>query len=135
VVSCGGDYRRSGLVPGARCTGGRTWPATGVLRDLPLANRRVELVWANRLRRCREPGGPTRTWSEESDEIAPRALLTERARAEIARRVGPAEHSVAQAARDFWVSWHAAMAAVPDHVRPGVDHLASLGAPEVDRAK
>ena len=31
--------------------------------------------------------------------------------AEITRRVGPAEHSVAQAVRDFGVSWHAAMAA------------------------
>jgi hypothetical protein len=40
-----------------------------------------------------------------------------------------AEPSVAQAARDFGVSWHAAMAAVRDHGRPRVDHLARLGAP------
>jgi transposase len=59
----------------------------------------------------------------------PAGVLTERARAEIARRVGPAEHSVAQAARDFGVSWHAAMAGVRDHGRPRVDHLARLGAP------
>jgi transposase len=59
----------------------------------------------------------------------PRAVLTERARAEICRRVGPGEHSVAQAARDFGVSWHAAMAAVRDHGKPRVDHLARLGAP------
>ena len=100
-----------------------------VVRDLPLADRPVVLVWAKRLWRCPEPACPARTWSEESDEIAPRAVLTERARAEIARRVGPAEHSVAQAARDFGVSWHAAMAAVRDHGRPRVDHLARLGAP------
>lgn len=56
-------------------------------------------------------------------------MLTERARAEIARRVGPAEHSVAQAARDFGVSWRAAMAAVRDHGRSRVDQLARLGAP------
>jgi hypothetical protein len=42
-------------------------------------------------------------------------MLTERARAEISRGVGPAEPSVAQAALDFGVSWHAAMAAVRDH--------------------
>jgi hypothetical protein len=36
---------------------------------------------------------------------------------------------VAQAARDFGVSWHAAMAAVREHGRPRVDHLARLGAP------
>ncbi|HET6729709.1 MAG TPA: transposase [Jiangellaceae bacterium] len=56
-------------------------------------------------------------------------MLTERTRAEICRRVGPDEHSAAQAARDFGVSWHAAMAAVHDHGRPRVDHLARLGAP------
>jgi transposase len=100
-----------------------------VVRDLPLADRPVVLVWAKRLWRCDEPACPARTWSEESDQIAARAVLTERARAEIARRVGPAEHSVAQTARDFGVSWHTAMAAVRDHGRPRVDHLARLGAP------
>jgi hypothetical protein len=49
--------------------------------------------------------------------------------AEICRRVGPGEQSVARAARAFGVSWHAAMAAVRDHGRPRVDHLARLGAP------
>jgi transposase len=100
-----------------------------VVRDLPLAGRPVRLVWAKRVWRCAEATCPTGTWSEEVDEIAPRAVLTERARAEICRRVGPAQHSVAQAARDFGVSWHAAMAAVRDHGRPRVDHLARLGAP------
>jgi transposase len=99
------------------------------VRDLPLADRPVVLVWAKRLWRCAVPACVARTWSEESDQIAPRAVLTERARAEIARRVGPAEHSVAQAARDFGVSWHAAMAAVREHGQPRVDHLARLGAP------
>jgi transposase len=100
-----------------------------VVRDLPMAGHPVRLVWAKRLWRCGEPACPTRTWSEESDEIGPRAVLTERARAEICWRVGPAQHSVAQAARDFGVSWHAAMAAVRDHGQPRVDHLARLGAP------
>jgi transposase len=120
---------------------GRAWcPACGVravghgrrrvaVRDLPLADRPVVLVWDRRLWRCPEPDCPTCTWSEESEAIAPRAVLTERARAEIAHRVGPDEHSVAQAARDFGVSWHTAMAAVRDHGRPRVDHLARLGAP------
>src|SRR5215207_1732597 len=100
-----------------------------VVRDLPLADRPVVLVWDKRRWRCPEAVCRARTWSEESDHIGPRAVLTERARAEIARRVGPAQHSVAQAARDFGVSWHAAMAAVRDHGRPRVDHLARLGAP------
>ena len=69
------------------------------VRDLPMADRPVVLVWAKRLWRCPEPACATGTWSEESDEIAPRAVLTERARAEIARRVGLGEQSVARAAK------------------------------------
>jgi transposase len=89
-----------------------------MVRDLPITDRPVVLVWAKRLWRCTEPVCAVNTWSEECDEIAPRAVLTERARAEICRRVGPGEQSVAQAARDFGVSWHAAMAAVRDHGQP-----------------
>jgi hypothetical protein len=81
-----------------------------VIRDLPLADRPVVVVWCKRLWRSPEPARPARSWSEECDQIAPRAVLTERARAEIARRVGPAEHSVAQAARDFVVSSSSASA-------------------------
>jgi transposase len=99
------------------------------VRDLPMADRPVVLVWAKRLWRCPEPACEVGTWSEETDAIGPRAVLTERARAEIARRVGPGEQSVAGAAKSFGVGWHAAMAAVWDHGQPRVDHLARLGAP------
>src|SRR4029453_14173787 len=136
VDEASGEWWLGGGAPGGRagCPPGG-WRAVGhgrrrvVVRDLPLADRPVVLVWSKRLWCCPEPACPARTWSEESDQIAPRAVLSERARAEIARRVGLAEHSVAQAARDFGVSWHAAMAAVRDHGRPRVDHLARLGAP------
>jgi transposase len=50
------------------------------VRDLPMADRPVVLVWAKRLWRCPELACPMGTWSEESDEIASRAVLTERAR-------------------------------------------------------
>ena len=107
---------------------GRGWcPGCGVraaamaapveVRDLPMADRPVVLVWAKRLWRCPEPACPARTWEEESDEIAARAVFTERARAEIARLVGLGEQSVAQAARDLGC-WHAAMAAVREHGGP-----------------
>ena len=73
------------------------------VRDLPIADRPVVLVWAKRLWRCPEPACPMGSWSEESDEIAARAVLTERARAEIARRVGLGEQSVTRAAKAFGV--------------------------------
>jgi transposase len=100
------------------------------VRDLPMADRPVVLVWAKRIWRCIDPDCPVTTWSEEVDEIAPRAALTERARAEICRRVGQDGHSVAEVARAFGVGWHTAMAAVRDHGRPRIDHLSRLGAPK-----
>ena len=60
-----------------------------VVRDLPMAGHPVRLVWAKRLWRCGEPACPTRTWSEESDEIGQRAVLTERARARSAGGSAP----------------------------------------------
>ncbi len=99
------------------------------VRDLPIGDRRVVLVWRKRLWRCPEPDCAIRTWSEETDAIAPRAVLTERARVEICRRVGRDGHSVAQLAREFGVSWHPAMEAVREHGRPRVDHLSRLRLP------
>jgi transposase len=99
------------------------------VRDLPMADRPVVLVWSKRLWRCPDPDCAMRTWSEDLDEIAPRAVLTERARAEICRRVGEAGRSVAEVARAFGVGWHTAMAAVRDHGGPRVAHLSRLGAP------
>ncbi len=96
------------------------------MRDLPMAGGPVVLVWAKRIWRCGDPDCEVRTWSECHPAIAPRASLTERARAEICRRVGQDEDSVAEVARDFGVGWQAAMAAVHDHGQPLVDDPARL---------
>lgn len=100
------------------------------VRDLPMADRPVVLVWRKRLWRCPEPDCEVSTWSEDTDAIAPRAVMTERARAEVCRRVGRDGHSVAQVAREFGVGWHTAMEAVRDHGRPRVDHLSRLRLPK-----
>jgi hypothetical protein len=130
VVAGGGDQRGSCLVPSLRCPGGRSWPAAGGGARSAAGGSAGGAGVGQAPVALPRAGVPARTWSEETDQIAPQAVLSERARAEIARRVGPAEHSVAQAPRDFGVSWHAAMAAVRDHGRPRVDHLARLGAPK-----
>ncbi|MBW3547808.1 MAG: transposase family protein [Actinobacteria bacterium] len=96
------------------------------VRDLAIAGRDVVLVWAKRVWRCADADCEVGTWSERCDDIAPGASLTERARAEICRRVGAEEDSVAQVARDFGVGWHIAMAAVRDHGQPLVEDPARL---------
>jgi transposase len=86
------------------------------VRDLPLGGRPVVLWW-----RCRAPACEVRTWTERAPAIRPRAVLTERARAEAWRRVGKDAHAVAAVARDLGVGWATIMRAVADHGTPLVD--------------
>jgi len=96
------------------------------VRDLPAGGRPVTLVWIKRVWRCLHLECPRRTWTETSPWITSRASLTERARAEICRRVGEDGHCVAAVAREFGIGWHTAMGAVRDHGRPRVDDPARL---------
>jgi hypothetical protein len=76
------------------------------------------------------------TWAETSEAIAPRASLTERARATAALRVGRDGESVAALAREFGGGWGTIMAAVRDRGRPLVDdpaRRAGVGAVGVDQ--
>jgi transposase len=75
----------------------------------------VVLCWRKRLWRCGEPSCRVETWTEQVAAIRPRAVLTERARAEACRRVGKDAHSVAAVARDLGVGWATVMRAVRDH--------------------
>jgi transposase len=82
------------------------------VRDLPAGGRPVTLVWFKRVWRCAEEACGRRTWSERHQAIRPRAVLTERARAECARRVGEDATDVARVAVDLGVGWATVMRAV-----------------------
>jgi transposase len=96
------------------------------VRDLPAGGRPVVLCWRKRIWRCTEPACGVRTWTEQVAVIRPRAVLTERARAEACRRVGKDAHAVAAVARDLGVGWATVMRAVAEHGRPLVDDLTRL---------
>jgi transposase len=81
------------------------------VRDLPVGAKSTRLIWHKREWRCRDCG---RSWREVHPEIAPRAVLTERARAEAARQVGELGRPVAPVAREFGVGWEPVMRAVKD---------------------
>jgi len=85
------------------------------VRDLPCGGRPVLLVWFKRVWRCEEPRCGQRTWSERSEAIRPRAVLTERARAECARRVGQDATDVSRVAVDLGVGWGTVMRAVREY--------------------
>ncbi len=63
-----------------------------VIRDLPVFDRRVKLVWSTRHFSCPEPDCPEKTWCERSDEFPSRQVLSARAGRECTRarrRGGP----------------------------------------------
>ena len=91
------------------------------VRDLPIGGRPVVLAWRKRIWRCREPACEVRTWTERTAAIGPRAVLTQRARAEACRRVGKDAHAVASVARDLGVGWATIMRAVRDYGTPLVE--------------
>jgi len=111
------------------------------VRDLPIGGRPVVLCWRKRIWRCGEPACGVRTWTEHVAAVRPRAVLTERARAEACRRVGKDAHAVAAVARDFGAGWATIMRAVADHGRPLVDDptrldgVATLGLDETSFLK
>lgn len=94
---------------------------TTLVRDLEIAGRPTVLVWRKRRFSCKDPDCPNKTWSEEIEGIAPRAALTDRARKEIARRIGEDARSVASVARDFGVGWWTAWGAFRADVEPRID--------------
>jgi transposase len=96
------------------------------VRDLPVGGQPVVLLWRKRIWRCRESACKARTWTERVTGIAPRAVLTQRARAEACRRVGKDAHAVAAVARDLGVGWATVMRAVHEHGTQLVDHPARL---------
>jgi transposase len=92
-----------------------------VVRDVAAFDRLVRLRWRKRRWRCLEPECPAKTWTEQYEGIAARAVLTDRAHKTACRRVGKDGASVAQVAREYGVGWHTVMRAVETHGRQLVD--------------
>jgi transposase len=108
---------------------------TSVIRDLEIAGRPSVLVWRKRRWRCVEPDCGAKTWTEQVEGIAPRAVLTDRARAEIARLIGEEARPVAEVARSFGISWQTAWTAFETEVTPAIedpDRIAGVMALGVD---
>jgi transposase len=97
-----------------------------LVRGLPMAGRPTVLVWSKRRWRCSDSDCEVRTWSETTPEIAPRAVLTERARRRLAGMVNTDGDSIAGAAAAFGVGWHTANRAVAEHTDPAIDHPGRL---------
>jgi transposase len=84
------------------------------VRDLPVGGRPVVLCWVKRIWCCPHSACEQRTWTELHEEIAPRATLTERARAWAYEQVGAADAAVSRVAGVLGVAWWTVMRQVLD---------------------
>ncbi len=96
-------------------------------RDLPCFGRPVRLEWRKRRWRCRRETCPAKTWTETSEHMSTRTVLTQRAGWEMCRQVGANARPVAQLAREFGVEWWTVMNAVIEHGTPLVEDPARVG--------
>src|SRR5271157_2791610 len=97
------------------------------IRDLPCFGRPARLVWLKRRWRCGDPDCAAKTWTEDTEHVAPRAVLTLRAGAEATRQVGELAMPVAVVARELGVCWWTVMDAVVLHGTPLVDDPKRVG--------
>src|SRR6187397_1901244 len=100
------------------------------VRDLPLGGRPVVICWVKRIWSCPHPLCEQRTWTEQHVAIAPRASVTERARAWAFEQVAVADAAVSRTASVLGVAWWTVMRQVIDRGQPIVDDpdlLAGVG--------
>jgi transposase len=97
------------------------------IRDLPAFGRPARLVWRKRRWRCREALCAARTWTETSEYVSVRAVLTRRAGMEACRQVGENARPVAELADELGVCWWTIMAAVDEHGRPLIEDPNRVG--------
>lgn len=96
-------------------------------RDLPAFGRPVRLVWRKRRFRCDEQLCAVASWTETSDLLASRCVLTRRAGLWCCLQVGHNARPVAQVARELGVAWHTVMDAVREYGEPLVDDPERVG--------
>lgn len=96
------------------------------VRDLPIAGVPVLLRWRKRVFHCRYVLCPNKSWTEQHDAIAPRAVLTDRARQWAFEQVGHHDRSVSAVADQLGVAWHTIMTQVNERGKPLISDPARL---------
>ena len=91
------------------------------VRDLPFGGRPVLLCWWKRVWCCPQPACGVRTWTEQHEAIAPRAVLTEQARQWAFEQVGDQDAAVSTVAAQLGVAWWTVMTQVIDRGTPLVE--------------
>lgn len=91
------------------------------MRDLPGAGAPVIVKWRKRIFACRHALREIKTRTERNDAVAPRAVLTERARQWAFEQVGFDDRSVSAVGGELGGAWHTIMTQVSGRGKPLVD--------------
>ncbi len=108
---------------------------TVTVRDLPTGGTPVIVKWRKRIFECRYALCENKTWTERNEAVAPRAVLTERARRWGFEQVGFGDRAVSAVAGELGVAWRTIMTQVSGRGKPLVDdpeRLAGVRAIGVD---
>jgi transposase len=97
------------------------------VRDLPIGGRPVVICWHKRIWCCPQAVCSVKTWTEAHPAIAPRACLTERARAWAFEQVGACDAAVSRGARELGVAWWTIMSLAIERGTPIVEDPRRLG--------
>ena len=97
------------------------------IRDLACFGRPARLVWMKRRWRCVDEDCSAKSWTEDSEHVPTRAVLTRRAGAEACRQVGQLARPVASVAAELGVCWWTVMDAVDLHGTPLVEDPDRVG--------
>ncbi len=97
------------------------------IRDLPCFGRPARLVWMKRRWRCSDDNCEAKTWTETTEHVPPRGLLTNRCGVEATRQVGELARPVSGVAKELGVCWWTVMDAVKFHGTPLIDDPRRVG--------
>jgi transposase len=97
------------------------------VRDLPIGGRPVMICWHKRIWCCPHVVCPVKAWTEVHPAIAPRACLTERARAWAFDQVGGRDAAVSRVAKEWGVAWWTIMNLIVERGRPITEDPDRLG--------
>ncbi|NNN19074.1 MAG: transposase family protein [Acidimicrobiaceae bacterium] len=85
---------------------------TSTIRDMPIGNRPLVILWKKRVWNCTNKECAQVTWTETANFVSSRHSLTNRAKRDLARQALVDKVSVAQLPQKWKVSWSTAMSSI-----------------------
>lgn len=87
---------------------------TSTIRDLPIKNKPVTLLWKKRVWNCTNADCPQITWTESANFVSSRHSLSNRAKIQLMKDADENGMSISRLAQQWKVSWSTAMTSIKE---------------------